>query len=188
MPLFKVYKATFPDQSYYIGLTRRSLSHRISQHKTRFRKGSHSNVPLYSKMESFGLESIKWEIQNTFELLHDAEKEEMNLIDLNCPLCLNIMKGGMKPDNKNIEHRRRVSEGLKGRVITYETRERIGQLRRDQARKEQLRRFDVIRSIYIDGMSLKELSIKTGFCKEFLRTWRKEWDKKPFTIQNKPLK
>jgi len=129
---FKVYMAKFPDETYYIGLTKRTVHERKLEHKSRAKSEKHKKIPLYLKIREFGFEKIEWEILGEFKELEEAEIKEKESIRLRSFNCLNILSGGMGTDNKNKELRIRVSEGMVGRKQSKETKEKLRKANKKQ--------------------------------------------------------
>lgn len=117
-----IYKATFPNNKCYIGLTRSKLEQRISEHKYR---GSVDKItlPFYNAMRKYGFENITWQVLSTHRTLSWAEKQEIKMIALH-PNNYNVSTGG-NASLITLESRQKISEKLKGRVFSEAWRGKI---------------------------------------------------------------
>lgn len=162
--IFSIYKLSFPDKSFYIGLTKNTLLQRISEHISKSKNNKYKNIPLYLKIKEFGVSKIEATILETYSNLSEAEKAEKNNIILDSSFCLNILSGGMGTDNKNIKLRERVSKGLKGHEVKEKTKEKLrmsatiqfsNKENREIARKNALKQFQdpIKKQNYLNAIS-----------------------------------
>ena len=118
-----IYKASFPNNKCYIGLTRTSLSQRKSEHKSRTKDKKYKNILFYNAIRKYGFDSIIWSILSEHITVKDAENAEIKSI-LDNPFNYNTANGG-SVGNITDETRAKISKALKGRVFTVEWKSKI---------------------------------------------------------------
>lgn len=106
-----VYRLVIGDK-FYIGGTKRGLSHRSHQHKLRLRQQNHSNYKI-QELYNQGKE-IEFEILEFCEKdkVLDTEQKYLNLCKNN-PNCLNIafVAGSQKGVKRSEEHKKAIGDG-----------------------------------------------------------------------------
>lgn len=121
-----VYIKEFEDGSVYIGITN-NFNARMSQHKHNANKGM--NLPLYNKMNKYKHEtSILIESDSYEEILKMEAIVIKNFRDLGYEV-LNLTDGGEGvlgySYERTDEHRKKLSNTLKGRVVSDETKAKL---------------------------------------------------------------
>lgn len=75
-----IYKATnLINDKIYIGLTTKSLEHRISVHK---KDSKRLNTYFYQAIRKYGFENFKWEVVDTAITMEELEEKERYYIKL----------------------------------------------------------------------------------------------------------
>lgn len=113
-----IYKATnLINDKIYIGLTTKSLEHRISVHK----KDSKSlNTYFYQAIRKYGFENFKWEVVDTAITMEELEEKERYYIKLygsfdNKEIGYNTQSGGNNLYEITKEQRKQRSDRAKGK-------------------------------------------------------------------------
>jgi hypothetical protein len=81
----------------------------------------YNNLPLYNALRKYGYLNVEWEVLSSHETIEEANQAEINAIKSN-PLNYNVASGGMTAPLATPEIRKKISDGLKGRIISKETR------------------------------------------------------------------
>lgn len=90
-----IYRMTFPDGKYYIGLTKQKLSERLSGHKTSVKRNLH--LPIVKAINEYGFDSIIVEIIDTadnYDKLLELEKYYIKKFNTKVPNGYNSTEGG----------------------------------------------------------------------------------------------
>lgn len=126
-----IYKATFPNDKSYIGLTLKTLEQRKKSHKnsSMYNKGQYDyNVIFHKAIRKYGWENVKWEIleDNITDYEYLKERERFNILkyDTFKSNGYNMTLGG---------------EGCFGYKHTAKTRKRIKEKRAEQIITEETR-------------------------------------------------
>lgn len=123
-----VYKATnLVDGKIYIGQTVQTLWRRRRAHENLSAKPS---TYFHRALAKHGFSNFAWEIVDTCEskeVLHTREQHWINQFACMAPAGYNSAEGG-KGGAYTEEHKKRISEALKGRDVSPETREKMRRL------------------------------------------------------------
>ena len=131
----------------YIGKTERTIHLRFSQHKIEANAGS--KCALHAAMRKYGTHNFSIiEIASSEpHQLNDLEKHFIAVYETFAPLGrgYNLTLGGEGQSGRKFgphseQHRKKISEGNKGRVFTDETRAKIAFSNRGQTRSEETKR------------------------------------------------
>lgn len=126
-----IYKLTSPSGKMYIGKAK-DFNLRMNQHRRYAEQGK--LFPLYKAIRYYGWDVFQKEIIDTAETIEELnEKEKYWIAKYNTYLTefgYNCTPGGdggaVRLGKKNsLEHRQRISEGLKGRKYSEETRQKM---------------------------------------------------------------
>lgn len=120
-----VYKLDFASGKSYVGITTRSVAHRLGQHRGAAKRGDAALV--YRAWRKYGEPSvfIIEEDVPAHELL-SAEAQYVNLFDTQRPKGYNSTPGGDAVAAKQPEIRKKISDTLRGHKLSPETRAKIG--------------------------------------------------------------
>lgn len=176
-----IYKAVFSNGKCYIGLTRNGINQRKSEHL--YRSKIKFNLPFYHAINKYGWDSIKWEILGEYKSLAEAESAEISFIASN-PNNYNVSKGG-KASLICDDSRKKISEKLKGRVLTEEWKCKISQTvtkifsnpenrkKLSQSVKKAMWREDV-RNNYLIGIKNRDNSARIQALTEYHKNQKEE--------------
>lgn len=124
--MYKVYMHTFPNGKRYIGITMQEL-------KARFDNGNgYKNNPMKRAIKKYGWDNIKHELLLDDLTKEQAEQKEIELIafynSTNIKYGYNLSKGGKSSNGckHSEETKQKMSSWHKGKVLSKETKERIG--------------------------------------------------------------
>lgn len=124
-----IYKATFPNGKSYIGLTRKSLEIRKSQHRKFISHKKSKRLIFYIAIRKYGWENVKWEIleDNINDFKYLKEREIFNILkhDSFIPNGYNMTLGGEGSYGCKVsdEHKEKLRRIFKGIPLTRETKE-----------------------------------------------------------------
>ena len=113
-----IYKATnLINDKIYIGLTTKSLEHRISVHK---KDSKRHNTYFYQAIRKYGFENFKWEVVDTAITMEELEEKERYYIKLygsfdNKEIGYNTQSGGNNLYEITKEQRKQRSDRAKGK-------------------------------------------------------------------------
>lgn len=112
----------------YIGVTAYPLSRRRSEHVRLALQNKGSSTIFYAAIRKYGPDAFEWSLLKSCSTYDEALREEIRLIAEMAP-AYNIVGGGqgMLGWQPSEEARRRISEGLRGRVLSAETRAKIAE-------------------------------------------------------------
>lgn len=122
---YTVYKHTSPSNKVYIGITSK-------EPEMRWRRGNgyYNNKHFYRTIQKYGWDNIKHEILFSNLTKEKAEQKEIELIkehnSTNPKYGYNHDYGGNCSESMTEETRMKISIGNKGKVISKETRDKIG--------------------------------------------------------------
>ena len=124
--LFRIYKAVSPSGKVYVGLTGGTLRRRMGQHYGDARRGG--SYPFHNALRKYG-DRLVWSVLEEVEGYEEACDAEIRWIDgLGAAVSgYNATFGGDGGVTPTEETRRRISEGLRGRILSREHRERIAE-------------------------------------------------------------
>lgn len=113
-----IYKATnLINDKIYIGLTTKSLEHRVSVHK---KDSKRINTYFYQAIRKYGFENFKWEVVDTATTMEELEEKERHYIKLygsfdNKEVGYNTQSGGNNLYEITKEQRKQRSDRAKGK-------------------------------------------------------------------------
>lgn len=123
-----IYKATnILNKKCYVGQTCADFNFRIRSHKYCCNKGL--NTKFYNAMRKYGFENFKWEI-----LENNIPSEFLNMKESEWIQGLNSLKNGYNSTiggdslgsmPKSEDHKRKISESEKGKIVSKETIEKL---------------------------------------------------------------
>lgn len=93
-----IYKITFPNERYYVGLTGRSFELRWNDHLTRLRSNNHTNSALQSHFNKYGENSIEFSILEGWDSI-SKEIDQPILLEKEQSWWDKLLLAGGKPIN-----------------------------------------------------------------------------------------
>ena len=108
----------------YVGVTRRSLAHRMSEHKSRANKGSKN--PFHAAIRKYGWDAMEWKVLETDVAIEQLDSRESHWID----------HLGCKASGRKGYNRTDGGGGTVGMIVSDETRAVISRKTRDRYFKE----------------------------------------------------
>jgi predicted GIY-YIG superfamily endonuclease len=200
---YVIYKATFENGKFYIGMTN-NLIKRKSCHKRRAENGSTSH--FHNAIRKYGFNTIKWEViseHKTWDEMVKAEEEAITKLNPH----YNITAGGISPKmtdetkdkirkaklgkrfskeaRKNMSDSKKEWYSKRGKKENGDNRIRINNYRnlyiKGQLKESTFKKILILKDIYVVGMSLNELCLKSGISySEIIRLdwlWLEDLDK-----------
>jgi len=189
-----IYKATFENGKFYIGLTN-NLGKRKDCHRRKSENGSTTH--FHNAIRKYGFYTIVWEILSRHATREDAEIAEIETIGLLAP-DYNITKGGRSPTMTQ-QTKDKMSKSASGKIKSESAKDNMKKAQRLKSKtkentyslseeflnkfnsgnlnKSVLRRLYKLRDIYSEEMSLDTISGLSGISKSTIMRYQRYWNK-----------